>query len=211
MPRHPLNIMCRQWLLVCTGAVAKSKKGDDNVEQEQLELIVRARYDSDALVILFEQYHGLVNKIIRRFYLAGMSREDWTAEAMQVMHQTCFKFDGTHGSQFGSYYRMILNKHYLSMMRDARAKKREGQMRTLPFGDAQDEMNLGKGINEMGYSFDEYVHSRILIPIFLKQLSAKELGAVRDWVAGTEEHGRSNARARERVRAKWAKFMADEG
>ncbi|WP_179395863.1 sigma-70 family RNA polymerase sigma factor [Lacticaseibacillus absianus] len=92
--------------------------------EEELELIRLARTDSVAFERLFRQYLPLVGNTVRQFYLIGFEQEDWLQEARIALLKTVGRYDGSRGSKFGPYYRLVLRSHYRSLLRRQMAKKR---------------------------------------------------------------------------------------
>lgn len=87
-------------------------------------LIQRASQDSNAFEQLFKQYMPLVGKVIKTYHLRNYTRDDWLQEARIAMLKAVEHFDGSQGSQFGAYYKMVLVSHIRSLLRKQFAQKR---------------------------------------------------------------------------------------
>ena len=95
------------------------------MKKEELSLIREAVNDSEAFRKLFEQYRPLVLKVLKPYNLREFSYEDWLQEARIAMIKAVARYDGSSGSQFGPYYRMVLQSHLRSILRRHFAHKRD--------------------------------------------------------------------------------------
>lgn len=80
--------------------------------------------DSRALKKLFNKYKPMVETVAENFYIRTFDHDDWIQEGLIVCHETCFKFDGSQGSKFGSFFKLRFENHARSLLRKELAKKR---------------------------------------------------------------------------------------
>lgn len=91
---------------------------------EEMARIAQARTDSDCFNELFQQYLPLIRNTMTKFYIRDFAREDWLQEARIALLKAVREFDGSRGSKFGAYYKLLLHAHFTSLLRKYMAKKR---------------------------------------------------------------------------------------
>ncbi len=180
------------------------------MECEELALIADARQDSEAFTALFTQYRPLVLSQIYQYHLPNFSRDDWIQEARLALLEAVERYDGSHGSQFGPYYKLVLTSHLKSVVRSNLAKKRLIAHQAIRAGVSESEMEqmLHTG-NQMVQDAEANFVVRADIQHFFATLSPAEMCALMNRVSGQEPTTHNMARALERVRKKFTKFVTE--
>ncbi|WP_082397691.1 sigma-70 family RNA polymerase sigma factor [Lacticaseibacillus camelliae] len=91
---------------------------------EEILMIHQAATDSDLFAQLFAQYKPLVLTVLKSYYIRDYTRDDWLQEARIAMLKAIARYDGTAGSKFGPFYRLVLLSHIRSLLRKHLAQKR---------------------------------------------------------------------------------------
>ncbi|EHL99556.1 sigma-70 family RNA polymerase sigma factor [Lentilactobacillus parafarraginis] len=86
--------------------------------------------DEQAFKKLFEQYHPLVRKFNKMFYVYGMDRDDFDQEASIVLLKAAQHYDYQRSITFGTFFRASLKNRFFDLVRKNKAQKR--QPRQLP-------------------------------------------------------------------------------
>ncbi|WP_127849592.1 sigma-70 family RNA polymerase sigma factor [Lacticaseibacillus hulanensis] len=174
--------------------------------EDMLALIARARYDTDAFVQLFEKYKPVALGQIRQFQVAGFSHDDWLQEAKCAMCKCLNCYDPSQGSKFGSYYHLILRRHFISILRKHTTQKRAGEGKAIQIGASGtdiDQFLVSNATNAP--SVEDQCLTRADLNNFFKTLSSAEAQALLAHVHGnaqqTHNHARALARARVKLRA----------
>lgn len=128
----------------------------------ELTLINEAITNSTAFSQLFKQYRPLVLTVLRPYHLRDFSHEDWLQEARIAMLKAITRYDGSSGSQFGPYYRMVLQSHLRqscgnTLRINAASTRPQSQLKTA-------HLNLFKNVwlsdrMKMVYSCESSLHS----------------------------------------------------
>ncbi|MFD1486202.1 sigma-70 family RNA polymerase sigma factor [Lacticaseibacillus baoqingensis] len=174
-------------------------------KEATIQLVQRAQADSDAFAQLFAQYLPLVKKLLYTYHLPNYDRDDWYQEARIALLNAARRYNGSSGSRFGAYFRLVLNAHLASVMRYALAKKRRGDIETLVIAEPVDrpkELQLG-----------QEVENGLLIAIQVEELfqslSSLEAQAVLNAIAPLARSAGQLARAQERAKRKVVQFALD--
>lgn len=115
------------------------------IEDSELVRKVVEDNNADALKTLFRRYTPLIQKMINLYNIRTFDDSDWKQEAYIICHETCFRFDGSKGSKFGSFFRLRLSNHFKSLVRQELAIKRK--------------LNKDAGYFEEGYYDNDSVKS----------------------------------------------------
>lgn len=172
-----------------------------------LTLIANARTDSDAFTTLFDRYRPLVNNTIKNYHMRDYSYDDWLQEARIALLKAVERYDGSRGSQFGPYYKMVLNSHLRSLLQRYLAQKRTADVTS----DATATENLDAVMPHLvARQVESGLVLRLEFSTFLGQLSPLETTAFHALLkAPTAEQPRAIRRAAERTHTKLLAFMAD--
>ncbi|GKQ42170.1 DNA-directed RNA polymerase [Companilactobacillus sp. RD055328] len=102
---------------------------------KDIELVKRVVSDnsSQAIKELMMLYTPMVKKLANLYYIRNFNQADWLQEAFIVCHETCFRFHSSQGSQFGSFFKLRLKNHYLSLVRHELAIKRKADREACSF------------------------------------------------------------------------------
>ena len=179
------------------------------MKKEELSLIREAVNDSEAFRKLFEQYRPLVLKVLKPYNLREFSYEDWLQEARIAMIKAVARYDGSSGSQFGPYYRMVLQSHLSSILRRHFAHKRRIDATAIPFkASALESLQERLAIR----SVEDGLLMRVEFFQLLENLSPLEYEAFETAVLHPFDTPTSNRfrRALERSRAKIIKFTRED-
>lgn len=103
---------------------------------EELARIEAAKHDSIAFETLFQQYMPLIINTIRPYHLRDYARDDWLQEARIAMHKATLRYDGSAGSKFGPFYKLVLVSHLRSLVRHSFAKKRQADLHPVMLYDS---------------------------------------------------------------------------
>ncbi|MFD1439931.1 sigma-70 family RNA polymerase sigma factor [Lacticaseibacillus hegangensis] len=98
---------------------------------EELEMIRGAATDSEMFKQVFDQYKPMVLRVITAYYIRDYTRDDWLQEARIAMLKAISHYDGTAGSKFGPFYRMVLLSHIHSLLRKHLAQKRSADTNAM--------------------------------------------------------------------------------
>lgn len=91
---------------------------------EELAMIREAATNSDLFRQLFDQYKPMVLTVTKAYYIRDYSLDDWLQEARIALLKAIKSYDGTQGSKFGPFYRLVLLSHIHSLLRRHLAQKR---------------------------------------------------------------------------------------
>ncbi|KRM71476.1 sigma-70 family RNA polymerase sigma factor [Lacticaseibacillus brantae] len=141
------------------------------MEQLLHDLIRQAANDSTAFDNLFTKYLPLVRTVIRTYHLREFDRDDWLQESRIAMLKAAQHFDGSSGSQFGAYYRMVLLSHIRSLLRRHYAQKRAADAQSFLIEQIALERLLPGGRLDVA---EEQFLMRVELPQFYQQLSTIE-------------------------------------
>ncbi|WP_225048100.1 sigma-70 family RNA polymerase sigma factor [Lacticaseibacillus kribbianus] len=178
------------------------------MNEAELARIDRAQTDSEAFETLFNQYRPMVLRQISRFYLRDFDRDDWLQEARIAMLKALQKFDGGQGSQFGPYFRLVLQSHYNSLLRLHLALKRRAEEQAINVFEVREDVSpYHLSAQEVETDFLVWLES----DRFWDSLSPSERHALQANLAGrpdaTDHHV---ARALERAHRKLERYLADQ-
>ena len=178
----------------------------------ELTLINEAITNSTAFSQLFKQYRPLVLTVLRPYHLRDFSHEDWLQEARIAMLKAITRYNGSSGSQFGPYYRMVLQSHLRSVLRKHFAHKRRIDATAIPVEDSaleslQERLALR--------SYEDGLLMRIEFAQFLARLSPLEYEAFEAAVISQTDSSEDpllqrHRRALERSWIKILKFSREE-
>jgi RNA polymerase sporulation-specific sigma factor len=180
------------------------------MRKDELALIQRAPDDSDAFVEVFRLYKPIALGLMRQYNLRGMAREDWLQEAQLALWRAVRMYDASSGSQFGSYYKMILRSHFSSVVRHGLAKKRLLLNSSLALTEADVDLDAIKsGQRDARNATERSMVVRLDWQEFLDMLSPLELRVFEHLLQCEVPDSNSGRRASERVRRKLRMFLAD--
>ncbi|WP_125705154.1 sigma factor [Lacticaseibacillus daqingensis] len=175
------------------------------MNEAELALIRAAMAESGAFEQLFHQYLPLVGSVIKQFYLVGFERDDWLQEARIAMLKTVGRFDGSRGSKFGPYYRLVLTSHYRSLVRRQMAQKRRIDTTAMLVADPR--------VDSLAYSLSHAEREREMIFVmeadrFFSTLSPLELATLQAHLTGLIDHQSAvQQRAMARVQHKYLAYL----
>lgn len=172
---------------------------------EELSLIQRARTESQAFATLFNQYLPLVLKTVKAYYIRDFAYDDWLQEARIAMLNAVRRYDGSSGSRFGSFYRMVLVSHINSLLRNRLAQKRMADATAIIIPDPI-PTTFGEGT--VSYRIEENLFIRAELAHFIASLSDLErAGLIAQFDQATRKPDR---RAVERSRAKFGSYLKEQ-
>ncbi|MGO3196578.1 sigma-70 family RNA polymerase sigma factor [Vagococcus salmoninarum] len=96
-------------------------------EEERLFLAAK-NGESEAFRNLYQQYQPVVFKIQQKFFLKDLDQDDWHQEARIVFFLSLQRFDKDRGITIGSFFRINLERHIVSLLRKQGATKRQGTL-----------------------------------------------------------------------------------
>jgi len=104
-----------------------------NISETDLISMVKRGNDSDSLQKLIKRYKPMIENLFQQYYIHGYDRNDWYQEAFIVCHETCMIFNGSNGSQFGSFFKMRFKNHIIDIVRRENTDKRQANQNTHSF------------------------------------------------------------------------------
>lgn len=179
------------------------------MKQVEIELIREAVNDSAAFGKLFAQYRPLVLTVLKPYHLRDFSYDDWMQEARIAMLKAVVRYDGSSGSQFGPYYRMVLKSHLRSVLRKHFAHKRLIDANAIPVNDTSlESLHDRLAIR----SVEDGLLMRVEFLQFLESLSPLEYEAFEAAILYPSKKPMldRHRRALERARAKILKFSRED-
>lgn len=173
------------------------------MDDHELELIRRAREDSDAFDLIFRRYKPVALTQMQHVHVRAMAREDWLQEAQIALLRAVRQYQSSGGSQFGSYYKMIRHSHYVSVLRRALAQKRAPENTAASLSSTAEQEELFDRLNRSARNEEER-HRALSLDwaAFAERLSPLERRALALCVRGLVPETRQERRALERARAK---------
>lgn len=91
-------------------------------DEEVLEKFLAG--DEAAFEHILDRYTPLIKKTIRSYYISGFDHEDMMQEARIVFYKALRKYKPKENYTLGTYYRLLLNNHYASLVRKSQTQKR---------------------------------------------------------------------------------------
>lgn len=181
------------------------------MKQNELELIKRAAWESDAFEEVFAMYRPIVLARLRHYGLRGMAYDDWMQEARIAMLRAAKRYDGRGGSQFGPYYKMVLISHFTSILRGALAQKRAPYNQAILFGASSSEIDSFYTVYRPESNAGQIRDVRLEWSEYCSGLSKLEVRALAKLLADDQEHSLQERRAINRARSKFREFIAPDG
>lgn len=96
-------------------------------EEDRLFLAAK-NGESEAFRNLYQQYQPVVFKIQQKFFLKDLDQDDWHQEARIIFFLSLQRFDKARGITIGSFFRINLERHIVSLLRKQGAAKRQGTL-----------------------------------------------------------------------------------
>lgn len=184
--------------------------GGRMMQRDELMLIARAPGDSDAFAEVFSLYKPIALGLMRQYNLRGMAHEDWLQEAQVALWRAVRMYDASSGSQFGSYYKMILRSHFSSVVRHGLAKKRLLMNSGLAFSEADVDLDAIKnGQRDARNAAERSMAVRMDWQEFFDTLSKLERRVFEGLLRSEVPVTNSDRRASERVHRKLRAFLFD--
>lgn len=105
------------------------------MNKTETNLILRVKYENDShsLQKLIKRYRPMIENLFRQYYVHGYDHNDWYQEAFIVCHKTCLIFNGSNGSQFGSFFKMRFKNHIIDIVRKENTHKRQANQNANSF------------------------------------------------------------------------------
>lgn len=174
---------------------------------EEIAMIALAKTDSQAFEELFQKYLPLTLKTVAPYHIRGYEVDDWLQEARLAMLKALDHYDGSNGSKFGSYYRMVLLSYVKSLLRRFLAKKRRADASAIPVEDPLAEnQQFRLPIDHV----EKSLVNRLLLAEFVPLLSPIERMTLLVILADNATPlTPQQIRARDRVRRKLIRFLLD--
>lgn len=97
---------------------------------------------------LYRQYHPLVYKLQKKYYLKDFDQEDWLQEGRIVFYRSLEKYEATHHVSIGQFFKKNLENHIKSLLRKQYAVKRTVDTQAV---------SLDQKIENQGESFFNYL------------------------------------------------------
>ncbi len=136
---------------------------------ETLELIKKAKAgDDNALTILFSDYKGLVQRVARKFYMAGAELEDLIQEGMIGLFKAINHYDHNVNDNFAKYAEICIEREIVSAIRKNNSLK--GQILNLTEIKSMDD-----------YAGEDYPEKDILNKESEEELNEKIFGGLSDF------------------------------
>ncbi|WP_155287800.1 sigma factor [Lacticaseibacillus zhaodongensis] len=180
------------------------------MEQHELEQIKRAVFDSDAFEEVFTIYRPIVLARLRHYGLRGMAYDDWMQEARIAMLRAAKRYDGSGGSQFGSYYKMVLISHFTSILRGALAQKRAPYNTAILFGASSSEIDNFYSLSQPEGNVERIADVRLEWSDYYNRLSDLEVHALAKLLRNNQNASAREKRAINRARNKFRDFLSPE-
>lgn len=176
---------------------------------QEIELIQRAKHDSDAFQQLFELYKPIALRQIRLFNVESYTYDDWLQEAEYALFNAVLRYTANRGSQFGAYFQMVVRCHYISILRTNRAQKRLADAYAVHMGAAASELDefMAGMRNACRFTEDNYVAQADIRELFTN-LSRTEFRALATQFEGSDAMTPQLVRGLERVHSKMQKHFA---
>ncbi|TGD18441.1 sigma-70 family RNA polymerase sigma factor [Levilactobacillus suantsaiihabitans] len=95
-----------------------------DMSDDDLIDLLRRDLDSPALLILFERYHPVLQRLQKQYFIPGFDQEDWDQEALLVLCSTVQRFKDDLSRSFGAFYRLRLRHRVFDLIRQSQALKR---------------------------------------------------------------------------------------
>ena len=164
-----------------------------------------AAHDSDAFEALFAQYQPLLLHVVARYHLKGFDRDDWLQESRAALLRTILSFNGTSGSKFGAYFRLVVYSQLNGLVRLNFALKRAIDQNALLMPKVPENH-----VHESPRAYEDALLMGIEFREFLDHLSAIEAQSFIAEMNGTlSQQPLKVRRARERTRRKLENYIAD--
>ena len=174
---------------------------------DMVALVKSAPSDSLAFAQLFHQYEPIVFRIMRDYFIPSYTREDWLQECGIALIEAAQRYEGSKGSKFGPWYRLVIVSRISSMIRQNCAEKRGGTEVEECCGAAQD---IEESLSVSGFRYatwhDDLSDMRLDIQEYVLGLSVAERRALFNCAHGESPADHKMARALERARRKWLKY-----
>ncbi|AQP53551.1 hypothetical protein CBF34_00350 [Vagococcus penaei] len=159
-------------------------------EKELTEYIFSIKSGNDDFFeSVFKTYEPVVFKIKKKYHLIDFEPDDWLQEARFVCYQSIMNYDQSKGLTFGLFYKISLERYFISLLRRQEAKKRSGNKKLQSLDDLNGE-NLpksGSGFNcDDRVNWEDYIYIRDCIDQVWCGLSFLEKEVLQYYIEGLE-------------------------
>ncbi|AYM03831.1 sigma-70 family RNA polymerase sigma factor [Levilactobacillus yiduensis] len=96
-----------------------------DLSDDDLIDLLRQDLDSPALLILFERYHPVLQRIQKQYFIPGFEQADWDQEALLILCSTVQRYQSGLSRSFGAFYRLRLRHRVFDLIRQSQALKRQ--------------------------------------------------------------------------------------
>jgi RNA polymerase sporulation-specific sigma factor len=144
--------------------------------------------DTSAFDSLYREYHPIVYKFQKKYYIKDFDREDWLQEGRIIFYRSLEKYESGHQITIGQFFKLNFENHIRSLIRKQCAFKRTIDVHAT---------SLDQKIENQGESFFDYmgteeadVLDQMIIREKLEQLptilSPFEKATFQEYVSGKE-------------------------
>ncbi|BDR56440.1 sigma-70 family RNA polymerase sigma factor [Xylocopilactobacillus apis] len=107
-------------------SMKKFDKAKDNKIQELVKIVKSSdKNNDDAFCELFNYFKPLIRSLQLIYKIDDFDYDDWIQEGAIVCYKACISYNGSRGSRFASYYRLLLKNHIISLIRKQETAKRK--------------------------------------------------------------------------------------
>lgn len=103
--------------------------------------------DTGAFDVLYQEYHPVVYKMAKKYYLRDYELEDWLQEGRIVFHRSLERFDEEKQLSIGKFFKLNFENHIRSLIRKQCAYKRISDTTSVSL----DQKLEARGENFMDY------------------------------------------------------------
>ncbi|MGX7198603.1 sigma-70 family RNA polymerase sigma factor [Enterococcus nangangensis] len=97
--------------------------------------------DEEVLMAYFRKYQPTVLSLRKRIRLKFFELDDWLQEGLMVFYKSVLHYEAQKEVTFGLYFKMNLERHFISQWRKEQALKRRGDLEALYFEDNESLAN----------------------------------------------------------------------
>ena len=118
-----------------------------NVSDEKLTVLAQAG-DEEATEFLLNKYKSLVSARVKRYYLAGATREDLVQEGMIGLYRAIMSFSKQKNVSFASFASVCIKRRLLSAIRSANRQKHQPLNSYVSLSKPMEEDEEGRTLGE---------------------------------------------------------------
>ncbi|MGM0218925.1 sigma-70 family RNA polymerase sigma factor [Enterococcus sp. AZ126] len=97
---------------------------------------------------MYRNYHPVVYKLQKKYYLKDFDREDWLQEGRIIFHRSLEKYEEGHSVSIGNFFKSNFENHIRSLLRKQCALKRMIDTQSI---------SLDQKIENQGEAFFDYI------------------------------------------------------